>query len=145
MTSDEQAVLDLHLGFVAANRTGDTSFLRAHMAPGKELVWFNLNRSTYLGVDHICRLWEYLSESALRSKGGGGRATCESIDPQVTVVGDVAWVTYRLRFEADFGPELGQVNQPSRGTEIWRRIDGEWRMAHCHFSDYAAGGWEGGL
>lgn len=138
-TADEQAVYDLHLGFVKANLTADTAFLREHMIGGDELIWENLNKSTYLGVDHICRLWDYL-----RHVTAGVPAEIEAYDEKVSVVGDLAWVHAKLKFAADFGPH-GKVNMPSRETEIWQRVDGAWKMVYFHCSSHEPGGWEGGL
>src|SRR5215831_17768301 len=96
-TADEEKIWELHRGFVNANRTGDVSFLRAHMAPGDDtLVWYNLNQSNYIGVDHICELWEML-----RAAMGGKVAKVDAFDERVTVVGDLALVHYLLHFAAD--------------------------------------------
>lgn len=138
--TDHERIAELHQGFLEANKTADTAFLRAHMAPGAEtLVWDNLNKSIYLGLDHICRLWDFL---AYVSKGVPAKV--EARDEQIHVVGDLAWVHAVLEFEADFGV-MGTVVQPARETEIWQRIDGDWKMVHLHCSGYEAGGWEGGL
>lgn len=134
MTDDEKTIRELHRGFLEANNTGDTSFLRAHMAPGADgLLWFNLNQSNYLGTDHICELWDFLSGV---SKGGAAQSS--ERDTRVTVVGDAAWVTYGLHFRADFGP-MGLVDQDARATEIWQLGDGEWRMVHFHCSSHVPG------
>jgi ketosteroid isomerase-like protein len=137
--TDEAQILELHHQFVAANQAIDVDWLRAHMVPGPDaLMWFNLNKSDYVGVDHICRLWEFLAIVA-----GGAEQTCYSIDPRVRVNGDVAWVDSHIRIEADFGP-MGKVSQSARMTEIWERTDGEWKMVHFHCSEHEPGGWEGG-
>jgi len=140
ISTDEERILELHREFVAANQAIDVGWLRAHMAPGADtLTWFNLNKSDYVGVDHICRLWEFLGAAA-----AGAQQRCESIDPSVHVDGDIAWVDSHIRLEADFGV-MGKVSQSARSTEIWQRRDGEWKMAHFHCSEHEPGGWEGGL
>ena len=134
MSSDEQQIRELHEGFLAANNTGDTAFLRKHMAPGADvLTWYNLNQSNYLGVDHICELWDFL-----RGATEGKEARSAACDERVAVSGDAAWVTYGLRFQADFGA-LGKVDQDARATEIWQRRDGGWRMVHFHCSNHVPG------
>lgn len=138
--TDHARIAELHKGFIDANKVGDTEFLRAHMAPGDEtLVWDNLNKSIYLGVDHICRLWDFLVHVSK-----GVPASAETRDDQIHVVGDLAWVHCLMEFEADFGV-MGLIKQSARLTEIWQRMDGEWKMVHFHGSEYEAGGWEGGL
>lgn len=134
MTNDEKQIRELHEGFAQANTTGDVAFLRAHMAPGADtLTWFNLNQSNYIGVDHICELWDFL-----RGVSAGRAAECKVRDQRVTVSGDAAWVVYALDFRADFGA-LGKVAQDARCTEIWQRQSGEWRMVHFHCSSHVPG------
>ena len=133
-TSDEEKIWELHRGFVQANRTGEVPFLRKHMAPGADmLVWYNLNQSNYIGVDHICELWEML-----RAAMGGMEAKCEAFDESVTVTGDLALVTYLMHFAADFGA-LGKFVQDARDTEVWQKQNGEWKMIHFHCSNYVPG------
>ena len=134
MTDDEKRIRELHDAFCQANTTGDVAFLRAHMAPGADaLTWFNLNQSNYVGVDHICELWEML-----RAAMGGKEAQCEAFDERVTVDGNMAVVTYLLHFGADFGA-LGKFVQDARDTEVWQKQNGEWKMIHFHCSNYVPG------
>jgi ketosteroid isomerase-like protein len=133
IAADQEAVRILHEGFINANRTGDWPFLEAHMAAGDTLLWYNLNQSNYHGVNHIVDLWKMLKAAM-----GGKEAICEPRDDIITVVGDVALVTNLLNFEADFGA-LGKFVQQSRNTEVWQRMDGEWKMIHFHCSNYIPG------
>jgi len=132
-TTDEDTIRDLHDRFVAANKVADHTFLEEHMAPGKTLVWYNLNQSNYMGVDHIVELWKMLAAAM-----DGRPATCDSRDDVVTVVGDVALVTYIISLSADFG-QLGKYEQEGRTTELWQRTDGAWQMIHFHCSNYVPG------
>jgi len=132
--NDEQRIWELHKGFVDANRKGNIQFLKDHMAPGPDaLIWYNLNQSNYIGVDHIVELWEMLVAAS-----GGKEAVAKPRDERVTLVGDLALVTYLLHFEADFGA-LGKFVQEARDTEVWQRIDGDWKMTHFHCSNYVPG------
>ena len=133
MTADEDTIWELHNGFVLANKTAHHPFLEAHMAPGMTLIWYNLNQSNYLGVDHIVELWKMLAAAM-----DGRPATCDSRDDIVTVVGDMALVTYMISLSADFG-ELGKYEQDGRTTEVWQRLEGEWKMIHFHCSNYVPG------
>jgi ketosteroid isomerase-like protein len=132
---DEKTLLELHERFMRACDAGDTDFLRQFVRPGPEgLTWFNLNKSNYFGVDHICALWEML-----RSTGApGGRILNDDRDVRVEVYGDVAWIVYGLHLKADFG-ELGKVEHEARTTEIWQRVSGEWKLVHFHCSDWQPG------
>ena len=133
LSTDEKEVWELHRGFVEANKTGHHPFLEAHMAPGDTLLWYNLNQSNYHGVDHIVELWKMLA-AVMQGK----TAKCETRDDKVSVVGDVALVTYLLDFSADFGA-LGKFVQEARTTEVWQKMDGEWKMIHFHCSNYVPG------
>ena len=133
MTGDESEVRALHDAFVLANKTANHLFLEEHMAPGTTLIWYNLNQSNYMGVDHIVELWKMLA-----AVSQGREATVETRDDQVTVVGDMSLVTYLLNFAADFGA-LGKFVQEARCTEVWQRLDGAWKMIHFHCSNYVPG------
>lgn len=135
-TTDEATIRQLHEEFVAANRIGDSEFLRAHMVPGEtDLLWYNLNQSNYIGLDHIVELWDFLRAIV---ESTTGTALVETWDDAITIIGDAALVTYMIHMEADFGA-LGKINQDGRSTEVWKRIDGEWKMIHFHCSNYVPG------
>jgi ketosteroid isomerase-like protein len=134
-TTDEATIRDLHDGFVQANRTADWAFLEAHMYPDNEtLTWFNLNQSNYFGREHIIQLWKML----LSMMPPGSEAHCITSDERFRMMGDTALVTYLLEFAADLGA-LGKIAQDTRSTEVWQRIDGEWKMVHFHCSNYVPG------
>ena len=131
LDEDTREVLRLHREFVDANGPLDSSHLRERAVLGPdELIWFNLNGSVYTGIDHITQLWDMLA-----SIMGGEAMSADLRDEHVTVVGDVAWVTYLNHYQADFG-NLGSYNAGMRGTEIWQRRDGTWLLAHVHFSTH---------
>lgn len=132
-SADEDAICDLHEGFVTANKTGDHEFLEKHVVPGDILVWYNTNQSNYYGLDHIVELWKTLSK-IVGEKG----AIAEAFDQEITVSGDMALVTYMCRFAADFGA-LGSVDDDTRTTEVWQRLEGEWKLTHLHSSNHIPG------
>jgi ketosteroid isomerase-like protein len=143
--SPEEELLEIHQRYVVANRTGDTAWCRANMAGGEDgVVLFNTNGSNYVGVDHWCNLWEYYQKHITGdSRTKGEPPLFESIDPKVTVVGDAAWITYRLRMVGKLDGE--KMPESARGTEIYRNIDDQWQMVHGHWSIGEAGGPAGGL
>jgi RNA polymerase sigma factor (sigma-70 family) len=58
----------------------------------------------------------------------------ELIDPKVQRVGDVAVVTFNLN---DYGARLGDSPKSDahwNSTEVYRRIDGQWKIVHSHWS-----------
>lgn len=134
LDADGQEILRLHREFAAANGPLDSSYLRKRVTPADgEMIWFNLNGSNYVGLDHIAQLWDTLS-----SKMPGDATVSEPSDERVRVVGDVAWVTYLSHYAADFG-DLGAHSVDMRGTEIWQRRDSTWQLVHVHFSTHVPG------
>lgn len=131
---DTDAIKKLHQGFCAANTTADWPFLEKNVAPGDVLVWYNLNQSNYLGLDHIVELWKMLASTS----GEGAGAIMEPRDDAITIMGDAALVTYLIHFAADFG-SLGKVSQDARCTEVWHRSEDSWKMIHFHCSNYVPG------
>lgn len=58
----------------------------------------------------------------------------EFIDPKVAIVGDAAVLTYNYR-STTTTPEGRVTNQTLwNTTEVYFRLDGEWRIAHTHWS-----------
>jgi ketosteroid isomerase-like protein len=57
----------------------------------------------------------------------------EFIDPQVTVVGDAAVLTYNYRSTVT---EAGRITNQTlwNTTEVYFRLGGEWKIAHTHWS-----------
>lgn len=131
--TEEQELLGLHHEWVRANRTGDTGWCRQHMRSGDQGVrLFNTNGSEYLGVEHWCSLWDVYRTVIKGDRTANEPPQFSSEEIDVHARGDVAWVTYWIRAKADLPdrplPEL------SRGTEVWERVDGSWRMVHGHWS-----------
>ncbi len=133
LSADEQRIWQLHRQFVVAGTEGDHPFLQDNMVSGGKLIWYNLNKSNYYGLDHIIELWKTLTAAA-----PGGRATATPREEEVTVAGDMALVTYLFEFKADFG-DMGKVEHQARNTEVWQRIQGDWKMIHYHCSDHEPG------
>lgn len=128
---DTEEIRRLHREFVDANGPLDSRYLHEHATPTpEELVWYNLNGSVYVGLDHIAQLWDMLA-----SVMGGQAISAKLRDERVEVVGDAAWVTYLNHYKADFG-NLGSYNAGMRSTEIWRRSEGTWKLVHVHFSTH---------
>ncbi len=132
-TADERRILELHEIFIEANKTADTSMLRPMLPAGpNEMTWFNLNESNYVGADHICQLWDMLHGLL-----AGGPATITETERRWEVVGDMGYVAYMLDVNYDLG-NLGVFDTGTRCTDVWRKIDGDWKLVHFHCSNYLA-------
>ena len=95
---DEEQLLQLHLDWVQANRTGDTAWCRANMRSGPDQIrLFNTNGSEYLGVEHWCDLWDIYRDRIKGDRVKKEPPLFESVDPKIEVCGTVA-ARVRSRF-----------------------------------------------
>ena len=61
-------------------------------------------------------------------------ARYEMIAPKVQLYGDVALLTFNLINYAKLGGEVESVLTRWNSSELYRRIDGQWRLVHSHWS-----------
>ncbi len=139
-SDDRETILNLHNDWITANLSVDVAYLERAVASGPdEFVMFNNNESNYYGKTGFIDLWKAIAAAIPTD---ASPATLDDRDVRVTVVGDVAWVTYLAEFKVDLGPSFGdaaEFNGGSRGTEIWRRLEGEWQCVHIHCSPHVPG------
>lgn len=136
MSDDEAAVLTLHERFVLANTCEDVEWLELHTS--ENVSWFNLNRANYMSRDAICTLWRELYDAKPDKEK---HATISVQWRQVTVQGDIGWVTYTMAVDYDFG-DMAQFHAAARSTEIWVRnheAESGWLLAHFHCSEHEPG------
>jgi ketosteroid isomerase-like protein len=58
----------------------------------------------------------------------------EMIAPKVQVYGDVALLTFNLINYAKMGGQAESVLSRWNSSEVYRRVDGRWRLVHSHWS-----------
>jgi ketosteroid isomerase-like protein len=49
--------------------------------------------------------------------------------------GNVSWVTFYRIFDGTLSVNSKPVHTKGRETQIWRKINYEWRLVHVHYSD----------
>jgi ketosteroid isomerase-like protein len=133
MSADETRVRELHDRFVVANTCEDTDWLAANIFD--DVSWFNLNKSNYFGAEEILTLWKWLYE---QKPDPTHVAPIVVHNRVIKVVGDVAFVTYIMTIDYDFG-DAAQFHAEANSTEIWVRSDGDFKLAHFHCSEHEAG------
>lgn len=123
---EETAVLAANLGFYRALEARDLSamdFVWAHedaatcVHPG----WHRLD-----GWDEIRRSWENIFENSRP-----WTASCR--DVRVWVAGQLAWVTC-IEVMTPFGGDEVEDAARMQATNVFVRIDGDWKMIHHHAS-----------
>jgi hypothetical protein len=55
-------------------------------------------------------------------------------DLKFSYYGDVSWVTFYWVFDATLKPNHAAVQTKGRETQIWRKVNYEWRLVHVHYS-----------
>lgn len=55
-------------------------------------------------------------------------------DLKYSYYGDVSWVTFYWIFDATVKPGNNALRTKGRETQIWRKINYEWRLVHVHYS-----------
>lgn len=140
LTADEQAILDIHKGWLLANRVGDNDWVNAALS--EDAIMCNTNGGVYRGRAHWAALWDLYRLRVKGDKRTGGRPPLMTSQQVVLRVnGDMGWISYRSKF---VGKRDGNViPTQARGTEVYERLSDGWRMVHGHFS-YGAPGTDGG-
>ncbi|MBX3067657.1 MAG: nuclear transport factor 2 family protein [Microbacteriaceae bacterium] len=133
MSTDQEVVTELHKQFVEANTHEDTDWLGAHIVA--DITWFNLNKSNYFGNDAILNLWTWLGEQRPdKSK----EAVLTVSNRHVQSNEGAVVVSYDLSVDYDFG-DAAQFHAGARGTEVWFKLDGEFKLVHFHCSEHEPG------
>lgn len=126
MTPEATAVAAANLAFYRALEARDVS----HMAevwlhdPSASCVhpgWHRLD-----GWGEISRSWENIFSNSRPWSVG-----CE--DVRIAIAGDFAWVTC-VEVIVPFGADDEEEAARMQATNLFGRVDGEWRMVHHHAS-----------
>lgn len=132
--ADADTILELHRQFAKANTREDVVWLEAHTYP--DVTWYNRNKSNFMSQEAILGLWRRLHEARPDKSKDAPLRTFNEI---VTVAGDAAWVVYMIEVEYDFGDLQAKRRYVARSTEIWRKTDTTWKLAHFHCSEHEPG------
>ena len=54
-------------------------------------------------------------------------------------MGDTVWVEYNWHFDAKIKSNGMEIHSDGRESEIFRKIDGGWKIVHIHYSGPAVG------
>ena len=55
-------------------------------------------------------------------------------DVAVHLMGDTAWVEYNWHFDARIKANGTEIHSDGRESQVFRKIDGSWRIVHMHYS-----------
>jgi len=125
LSPKEQAVADTLTAMWGAIEAGDIEAYAAFIHP--EHTTFG-ESDVYLqeGKDKEVRS---IADWMTRARG----VQTEMHQPAVTIVGDIAWLTY---YWSDSGTtDNGRYTSRGKSTRIFQRVDGRWLSRHGHFTE----------
>jgi hypothetical protein len=94
--------------------TGEVSFI---FPGGNEYGW--------KGIRNIYKMFEdYFTAKKL-----------SFFDLRTTVYKNVAWLQFYWIFDGTLRKDNSPVQTKGRETQIWRKMDGDWRLVHVHYSE----------
>jgi ketosteroid isomerase-like protein len=76
--------------------------------------------------------WKAVRASFVEQFAEADRIESEVLSSQVSVVGDLAWAAYDLRYRETGGPRAASFE--SRWTAVLRRTPDGWKFVHMHHS-----------
>ena len=122
---DTQEVLDAHGSLVEAFEKGDTNGFVLMLDKSDDLLIYHARlQDRWVGIDEVQKR---LPEMFARL----GKVTWLDVHLFISVESDVAWLTSQVLIESS-GLEAPFTG---RGTEIWVRRGGHWRLRHGHWSE----------
>jgi len=122
--ADAQAVVDAHHAFVDAYQRGNARDLVLALDKTGDLLIFHAERQDrWTSVEEV-------QQNVGLMFARLGESKWSDVHLDVKVEGDVAWLTSHVVIES---PNLA-VPFTGRGTEVWVRRGGNWRLTHAHWS-----------
>lgn len=120
----ENELIAAHRRLVEAYQRTDVDAIVALLDPSPDLLIFHpAVESRFDGIGEV-------RSGLTRMFGLLGPPIWTEVHTRAVVRESVGWITANLIIEA---PDVGLV-LVARGTEIWSRQDGSWRLAHAHWS-----------
>jgi len=125
--SDEGAVIAAHRELIRAFQEGDTESALGWLVPNESLSIF------HPFLENRFDGYEEAREGLARMLDRIEEMEWTEVHQTVDLDGNVAWLTSQIliRTPSLEPPFIG------RGTEIWVRLHGKWRLSHAHWSEHA--------
>jgi len=124
---DERGVITAHKALIAAMEAGDVAAVTALMDPSSNLILFYpFVENRFDGISEV-------DEGLGAMFGQLGPLSWTEAHATMDIDGNVAWMTSHVLIKTPEmpGPFVG------RGTEVWVRRPGGWRLTHAHWSENA--------
>jgi ketosteroid isomerase-like protein len=97
-------------------------------------IWAHSEEVSFIAPSGRMERWEEIKNNfMLGAMGNFSQRNLKSLTEIINIYGDVAWIEFFWEFDAvrkDGSPH----NAKGRETQILRKIDGEWKFVHIHYS-----------
>lgn len=123
--ADRQAIIDAHQALVDAYMNGDVDAFVMQLEKSDDLLIYHPRlQDRWTGIDEV-------QQNLPRMFDGLGGSSWLDVHLKLSLAGDVAWLTSQVVIES---PTV-EVPFTGRGTEVWVRRGGNWRLVHGHWSE----------
>jgi hypothetical protein len=101
-------------------------------APSSEVSFIHPGGSLY-GWNGVKSIYKMFKDNFISRK-------LSFFDVKFAYYGNVSWLTFYWVFDATLKADNSTVQTKGRETQIWKKINSEWRLVHVHYSDMPAVG-----
>ncbi|MGD0583173.1 MAG: nuclear transport factor 2 family protein [Bacteroidales bacterium] len=124
--SDSTFFYSLVTQYAESINQADTALGRKIWAPTAEISFIHPRGTEYgwIGVKNIYNMF----------KDNFTARKLSFYNLKFAYYGDVSWVTFYWTFDATLKTTNDRVQTKGRETQIWRKINFEWRLVHVHYS-----------
>jgi hypothetical protein len=112
--------------YTTAVNQADTILASKIWSPTSEISFISPSGTEY-GWNGIKNIYRMFSENFTSRK-------LSVYNMKSTYYGDVSWVTFYWIFDGTIKSDNSAVKTKGRETQIWRKINYEWRLVHVHYS-----------
>jgi hypothetical protein len=112
--------------YATAVNLADTVLASKIWSPTSEISFISPSGNEY-GWDGIKKIYKMFKENFSSRK-------LSVYNIKSTYYGDVSWVTFYWIFNGTLKSDNSAVITKGRETQIWRKINYEWRLVHVHYS-----------
>src|SRR5690606_2237461 len=135
---DRDRLIELFEEFWAANDVFDSTQLERTWSKSPDRVHFNSNGHTYYGLNDWLNIWDYYRPRFQSVSPGKRGDTRVIIREGMALVAD-AEIERKWEWIGEGEPPALLSNPRVRATMVYVKEDGDWRVAHVHYSSAASG------
>ena len=115
----------------------DTLLASDIWAPTAEISFINPAGTEY-GWDSVKNIYKMFKDNFSARK-------LSFFDVKFAYYGNVSWLTFYWIFDGTLKLNNNPVQTRGRETQIWKKVNGEWRLVHVHYSGMPVTGQDQGL